>query len=245
MTQSIALTPAIRLTRQDWFVGLALLLLLVGFAPTFYLKPVFGAGKPLTLLVLAHGLTTTAWLAVFAYQYFAASRGLLHRHKTVGVISAALFGLVVALSIVTAIARAAAADPKVAGLAPLTGLAYPFWVLSEVTVFGAAAFASIRRPEWHRHFQFASFFTFIAPATARALRFVLPGGPVVTYGSLLISLLLYVGATGLKDDSSTTLSRPALIIIGVQLAVGILLFLSLGGSSLWLEFASAITGYPL
>jgi hypothetical protein len=232
-------------SKHDLFVVLGLLLLLVGFAPTFYLKPVFGAGKPLTLLVLAHGVTTTAWIAVFVHQYFTASRGSLARHKFVGVLGATLFGLVIALSIVTAVARVASADPKLSGISPLTGLAYPFWVLVEVVIFGAAAFASIRRPEWHRQFQLAAFFSLIAPATARALRFVISAGPGVTYGSLLISLLLYAGATSFKDDHSGKLSRAALVVVGVQLVAPVLLFLSLEGAPLWLQFASALTGYPL
>ena len=245
MTLSIPFAPAIRQSRQDAFVALGLVLLLVGFAPTFYLKPVFGAGKPLTLLVLAHGVTTTAWIAVFAFQYFSASRRLLERHRTVGVIGAILFGLVVALSIVTAVVRVSTADPIASGITPLIGLAYPFWVLFEVAVFGVAAFATVRRPQWHRHFQLASFFSFIAPATARALRFVIPAGPAVTYGSLLISLLLYAGATGLRAGPSENFSPSALIVVGVQLTAALLLYLSLGGASLWLQFASALTGYPL
>ncbi|MBG0810798.1 hypothetical protein IY145_15610 [Methylosinus sp. H3A] len=241
---SLPIESKIRLTKQDLFVGLGVLLLLVGFAPTFYLKPVFGAGKPLTHLVLAHGVTTTAWLAVFVFQYFTASRGVLKRHRTVGVIGAVLFGLVIALSIVTAVARVASADSQTAGVAPLIGLAYPFWVLTEVAIFGVGAFATIRRREWHRHFQLASFFTFIAPATARALRFVIPAGPAVTYGSLLISLLLYAGAAGFKDQSGN-LSRASLVVVGVQLATALLLFASLSGAQPWLQLASVLTGYPL
>ena len=241
---SFPIESKIRLTKQDLFVGLGVLLLLVGFAPTFYLKPIFGAGKPLTLLVLAHGATTTAWLAVFVFQYVSARRGALTRHRTVGVIGAILFGLVIALSIVTAVARVASADSQTAGLAPLIGLAYPFWVLAEVAIFGVGAFATIRRPDWHRQFQLASFFTFIAPATARALRFVIPAGPAVTYGSLLISLLLYAGTASFKDRSGN-LSRASLVVVGVQLVAALLLFASLSGAQLWLQFASVFTGYPL
>jgi hypothetical protein len=244
VTSATAVIPGNGRRIEDWFVGLALVLLVVGFAPTFYLKPVFAAGKPLTLLVFAHGVTTTAWIAVFAFQYYAANAGSRQRHKTVGVIGAVLFGLVVALSLVTAVTRVASADPKISGAAPLIGLAYPFWVLFEVTFFGVAAFASIRRPEWHRHFQFASLFSFIAPATARALRFFVPAGPVVTYGSLLISILLYVGATRLKDVRSGKTSRAAVVVLGVQFLTLFLLFLSLDGASSWLQFASALTGYP-
>lgn len=231
--------------KRDLFVVVGLFLLVVGFAPTFYLKPVFSAGKSLTLLVFAHGATTTAWIAVFVYQYFSASRGSLARHKFVGVSGAILFGLVIALSIVTAVARVASADPKLSGTTPLIGLAYPFWVLFEVAIFGIAAFVSIRRPDWHRHFQLAALFSLIAPATARALRIFIPAGLGITYGSLVISLLLYTGATRLKDDQSGKLSQAALIIVGVQLVVTVLLFLSLEGSPLWLQFASSLTGYQL
>ncbi|QGM46411.1 hypothetical protein [Methylocystis heyeri] len=244
MTSAASAIPATNRRIEDWFVGLALLLLVVGFAPTFYLKPVFEAGKPLTLLVIAHGVTTTAWIVVFAFQYFAVNAGSRERHKTVGVIGAVLFGLVVALSLVTAVARVASASPQVSGPAPLIGLAYPFWVLFEVTLFGIGALASVRRPEWHRHFQFAGFFSFIAPATARALRFVVPAGPIVTYGSLLISILLYVGATRLKDVRSGRISRAAVVALGIQFLTLLLLFFSLDGASLWLQFASALTGYP-
>ena len=229
----------------DISIFLGGLLVLVGFTPTFFLKPVFGAGKPLTLLVLIHGLTTTAWIALFVYQYFAASRGLLINHKRVGITGAVLFGVFITLSLVTALARTAAGDPATAGVAPLISLAYPFWVIFETLVFGSAAFVWVRRPHWHRHLQLAGFFALIAPATAPALRFVLTGGPLVTYGSLLISLALYIGATRLKDPGSDKLSTLALSIVGIQLWVAFLIFLSVNGATFWLQFASAITGYPV
>ncbi|CAN2536125.1 hypothetical+protein [Methylocapsa aurea] len=159
-------------------------------------------------------------------------------------IGAVLFGLVIALSIVTAVVRVASADSRTAGLAPLIVLAYPFWVLAEVAAFEVGAFVTIRRPEWHRQFQLASFFAFIAPATVRALRFVIPAGPAVTYGSLLISLLLYAGTASLKDQSGN-LSRAFLVAVGVQLLAALLLFASSSGAQPWLQFASLLTGYPL
>lgn len=233
------------LKEGDIFVLLGGLLVLVGFTPTFFLKPVFGAGKPLTLLVLIHGLTTTAWIGIFLYQYFAASRGLLARHKEVGVTGAVLFGLFIALSYVTALGRAAAGGGAQAGISPLISLAYPFWVISETLIFGATAFILVRRSNWHRHLQLAGFFTLLAPATARALRFVFESGPGITFGSLLISLALYIGATRLKDTRTGKVSNLALAIVGIQVLVALLVVFSLKGSYLWLHFSSAITGYPL
>lgn len=229
----------------DIFVLLGVILIVVGFAPTFYLKPILGAGKPLTALILVHGITITAWVAIFLYQYFAASRGSLARHKEVGITGALLFGLFIALSYVTVLSRTAAAASAPSGVGPLIRLAYPFWVISSTLIFGLAAFILVRRPNWHRHLQLASFFILLAPATARALRFVIEIGSVATFGSLLISLALYVGATRLKDKGSSKVSKLALGIVGAQLLVAILIFFSVNAATPWLHFASALTGYPV
>ncbi len=233
------------LKQSDIFVLFGVLLILVGFAPTFYLKPVFGAGKPLTSLILVHGITITAWIAVFLYQHFAASRGLLARHKEIGVAGAALFGIYITLSYVVVLGRAAAAASEPSGVAPLVRLAYPFWIITATLIFGLAAFILVRHHNWHRHFQLASFFILLAPATARALRFVVETGTVATFGSLLVSLALYIGATRLKDKGSNKASRLALGIVGAYLLVTLLIFLSVNAATPWLHFASALTGYPV
>lgn len=233
------------LKQGNIFVLLGAILILVGFAPTFYLKPVFGAGKPLTTLILVHGLAITAWAILFLYQYFAASRGLLVRHKEVGITGAVLFGLFIALSYVTVLGRTIAAAEAPSGVAPLIRLAYPFWVITETLIFGLAAFFLVRRANWHRHLQLAGFFILLAPGTARALRFVVESGSVTTFGSLLISLALYIGATRLKDRGKSKLSKLALGIVGFQLLISIVIFFSVEGATPWLHFASALTGYPV
>lgn len=233
-----------RLKKQDAFVLLAVLLAFVGFAPTFYLKPIFGAGKPLTLLVLTHGIVITAWIALFVHQYFSAGQGSTARHKLVGVSGAVIFGLFITLSVVTVVVRVASGRGS-STLPPLLSLAYPFWVIFETFIFGAVAFALVRRPEWHRQFQLAGFFTLIAPGTARALRFIDLGGATVTYGSLLISLLLYIGAAQSRTGQDGKPSKALLTAIAIQFVTAGLLFLSLQGAPLWFQFASALTGYPL
>ena len=57
----------------------ALLVIAVGFAPTFYLRP--RSLAPLPPLVVAHGLIFTAWLLVLRAQtsLIAAGRTALHR----------------------------------------------------------------------------------------------------------------------------------------------------------------------
>lgn len=231
-----------KLKQGDIFVLLGLLLVVVGFTPTFFLKPIFGAGKPLTLLILVHGVTTTAWIALFVHQYFTASRGTLARHKLVGISGAVLFGLFIAFSLVEAIARVQLAQGT-QGVKPLLALAFPFWVIVETLIFGTAAFLLVRRPEWHRLLQLAGFFTLIAPATARTLRFVFTGGPTIVYASLLISLALFIGATRLNNTGRTSRLAPSLVVI--QLLFIFLVFISLHESTLWLQFSSTLTGYKI
>jgi hypothetical protein len=78
--------------RGSFYVGSAavlLLIVIVGFAPTFYLRPVFGGpefswrggGPDLSWRILVHGLILTSWFLAFALQaaLVAARRTTLHR----------------------------------------------------------------------------------------------------------------------------------------------------------------------
>ncbi len=59
---------------------MAVLVVVAGFAQVYYLR-VFFPNSPLTLLVHAHGLTMTAWCALFVLQagLIVARRYDLHR----------------------------------------------------------------------------------------------------------------------------------------------------------------------
>ena len=62
----------------------AVALLFVGFAPSFYLKPLINAPTPpLTLLTVAHGVVFTAWMALFVTQAFLihTARPAVHRRE--------------------------------------------------------------------------------------------------------------------------------------------------------------------
>ncbi len=43
-------------------------ILFLGFAPSFYLKPIIQAPPPLSTLTIAHGIVGTAWMALFIAQ---------------------------------------------------------------------------------------------------------------------------------------------------------------------------------
>ena len=76
--------------------AVALLAVLVGFAPSFYLKFVFQRPPALTVLLVVHGVVMTAWFALFVVQaQLAASRNLrLHRRLGTGGVALAAAVLV-------------------------------------------------------------------------------------------------------------------------------------------------------
>lgn len=73
-----------------FYVSLALimmLVLLVGFAPSFFLRPWLGKTSsfpPLTPILMAHGLVFTAWIGLFATQAGLVSAGLTNIHRRLG-----------------------------------------------------------------------------------------------------------------------------------------------------------------
>lgn len=87
------------ITRQEPFIAgigffqamaiLLLLLTLVGFAPTFFLRPWFQS-TPLPVRFHVHGLFSTAWIVVFLLQTLLISNGRLAWHRRMGLIATAV-----------------------------------------------------------------------------------------------------------------------------------------------------------
>src|SRR5262245_16080061 len=66
------------------------LVVLAGFARTYYLKPYFG-GPPLpSLMVHVHGLLMTVWVALFATQVWLISSRQVKVHQRLGYAGAGL-----------------------------------------------------------------------------------------------------------------------------------------------------------
>ncbi|MFN7982802.1 MAG: hypothetical protein U0Q11_13160 [Vicinamibacterales bacterium] len=76
---------------------LMLLCALVGFAPTFFLRPVYYA-TPLPGLLIAHGIAMTAWFVVLPVQSYLAETRRIRWHRPLGWASVAIAALVVLTS---------------------------------------------------------------------------------------------------------------------------------------------------
>ncbi len=113
MTQTVtegagAMPPGARerrfYTRMAWFIAFAIVL---GFGPSFYLKPLnlFNYPRPNPPLVtdlMVHGLVFSAWLAVFLAQVSLVSAGRRDLHRALGVAGMALGVAMVPVMYVTA-----------------------------------------------------------------------------------------------------------------------------------------------
>ena len=74
-------TLCLHITKDSFFFWMSILLLgfvLVGFAPTFYLRP---AGDALPLHLVIHGVLLTAWFVWFVVELDASSAGNTRLHR--------------------------------------------------------------------------------------------------------------------------------------------------------------------
>jgi len=88
-------TGARRTWRTGFFTimsGVVLLLVVIGFVPTFYLRPIFDV-PPIPAYLYLHGLIMTIWFVWFVGQSFLVSAGLVTRHRQFGTLGT-IFGVV-------------------------------------------------------------------------------------------------------------------------------------------------------
>jgi hypothetical protein len=147
---TVAVAPQVRLRTRFYFRMAVLMgaLGLVGFVPTFW-QPM-SRGFYTSPVITIHALACSAWLVLFLFQSWLAASGRLARHRDVGLAGVSLATTVVIFGIMAGInqtQRAAAAGNLEAGL---RFMVLPLWQALLLAAMFAAAFSTIRRPEWHK-----------------------------------------------------------------------------------------------
>ena len=229
--------------------AMLLLIVIVGFAPTFYLRAAFGAPE-LSWRVYVHGLILTAWFLAFALQaaLVAARRTALHR--ALGWAGAAI-GLAVIIS-------GGLATPY--RMAELAAQGRPLWpnrttsilVWSNTTsivafaILLAAAIVLRRRPDTHKRLMLLASISIIQPAFGRIFRWPVFEAPPLEVLMLSVAApFALVGALIVYDFLSRKSLHPATVagaaIFGGLKLGGVLL---LAPSSLgpWLVRAMVAVG---
>lgn len=196
----------------------------VGFAPSFFLRP-FGnplnnatAAQDLPAYIYVHGLVLTIWFLLLVLQPTLVQTGHTRLHRSLG-----LFGAVVAVCVfgLSWFVTIKSVGRSVAGGIPIERL--PLVVignLATLVLFAglfAAAFHARKKPDWHKRSMTAGSIALLAPAFARW-----PGAEALIPISVIVPQLCFFAAIALFDFRAQRRVHPAtrwalvayLVIIG-------------------------------
>ena len=193
-------SPSLSLaTRKSGFLyigmaGLAMLIVFVGFAPTFYLNGHF-EHHVLTPVVILHGIAFSGWILLLVAQTSLVKLGRTDVHRKLGIAGAILAVIMVSLGVTVAIAfaRRGIGTPQ-EGLILRYFLPFPLLAMLAFTSFVGAAIYWRRSPEVHKRLMLLATFTVLQAAISRLhlafiARYHAPAYFVLTDMLLLASVL--------------------------------------------------------
>lgn len=219
------------------------LIVLIGFARTYYLKGLFGTPPLASSLVHLHGIVMTAWVALVATQVWLIRSQNVALHKRVGLAGAGLAVLVVLVGFFTAVSAAkngSASFPP--NIPPLGFLAVPLFDLLLMVVFVGAAIYYRRQGANHKRLMLLALINLLPPALARV---PLPGllalGPLFFFG---VPALLGLIALG-YDRWQSGRFNSAFVLGTALLIASYPVRLMLAGTDGWMRFAKWLTTFAL
>lgn len=234
----MAINPAIQRSGKDrrLYITAAVLfpiIVLIGFARTYYLKGWFGAPALPGLLVHLHGIVMTSWVLLFVTQIWLVAARRTKVHQRLGVLGAILAGLVCLVGVATAIASARRLAP--AGPEPLRFLVIP---LTDILVFAIMIGTALyfrRRMDMHKRLMLLAVVALLPPAIARfPLHYIESGG---AFQFFALTDLFLLGC--IVFDTVKHRRLHPVFLWGTLLLVGSQpLRLLLGSTDLWLRFGT-------
>jgi len=171
------------------------LVVLSGFARTYYLRGLFDVPPLPSLIVHLHGLTMTAWVALFITQVGLISSKRVRVHQQLGYIGIGLAAVILPIGFVTAARAAKYGSPSTPpGVNQLGFMIVPLVDLIMFTIFFAAAIYYRKRPAQHKMLMLLTAINFLPPAIARIpiapLRAL---GPLWFFGLPTVLILACIG----------------------------------------------------
>jgi hypothetical protein len=227
-----------------FYSGMALamaIIVLIGFAPTFYLRFYFHAvtvtgATSLTRLAQLHGALFTSWVVLFIVQTSLVAKHRVAVHRRLGIAGVVLAGAMILVGSTTAI-KAAARGAAPPGVDPLAFLAIPMGDMVMFSTFVASAFFLRRNQEAHKRLMLLAYISIIVAAVAR-LPGVLPLGPLGFFGLAFVFLLIAI----IYDLVSRRRVHPAYIWGGALLVASVPLRLMISGTGVWQTVARFLVG---
>lgn len=236
-------------SRDRFFVGMAWLLLavnVVGFAPTYFLKPLVES-PVLPLRTHLHGVLFTSWFVLFAVQTTLVARGDVRLHRKLGVAGAVLAGLMVVSALTILYFRALEYSGTPGSMSSTATVVWANLVLLALfTGFAATGIAMRRTPGVHKRLMLLASLSMMPQSLGRIGRapvFQLSESPLlgeiaVAIGglaALLGAMIVHDLATERRLHRVTLMGVPllfvsiilsALVVPGTSFAQGLILWLN-------------------
>jgi hypothetical protein len=208
----------------------AAIAVVIGFAPTYYLKAAYGT-PPLRPLYHFHGFLFSTWMALLIVQPALVAIRRTDLHRRVGVFGAAVAAMMVpaALAVSIDLGRRGAAPP---GVPPLSFLAVPLATVIVFPVLIGAAFAWRRQPDVHKRLMLIGTLELVPAGVARWPALA-TSGPLAYFGFTDLALLAMLAF----DFSTRGRFHRATIWGGAFLVSSQVLRLMISGTDVWLAFA--------
>jgi hypothetical protein len=244
----LARTPVSRRT-GGFFVAMAIaamLTVLLGFSPSYYLRSVTGAtryptGLPISLslppLIHLHAIVFSAWIFLFLAQSTLVAAGRTDIHRRLGLAGAVLLPVMIVLGCMTAV-RGARDGWNPGGPYP-DSLAFMVVGLADILVFsifvGAGLYYRRRREVHKRLMLLGTLGGLMWPAITRMP--LVAGRPALMFG-LLGSLVL---ASAVRDFLSESRVHPVSLWGAVAILAAFPLRVAIGLTPAWHSFAAWLT----
>jgi hypothetical protein len=175
----VAVGGIVNRTRASFFfvAHVALLLVvLVGFAPSFFLRAAFHHTRQLPTILYAHGAVLTVWFAVTVVQGWMIRTQRQRLHQWLGYFAMGYAVIVILFGTVANLMMNSEIDsPESAENIVVWG---NFFTLMMFAVFVTLAFVFRRKPQAHKRLMLLASMSIVGPALARFPRWpIFAGGP--------------------------------------------------------------------
>jgi len=228
-----------RFERRLYLVAAILfpLIVLVGFARSYYLKGYYGTPSLPSLTVHLHGLVMSAWVLLFILQVWFISSKRIRLHQKLGYVGVALAIAILITGFLTAVNAAKFGSPSFPrDIPPLAFIAVPLGDLLVFAILFGAAIYYRKRPANHKRLILLTVINFLPPALAR-IDFLAPFGPLTFFG---IPAVLAIAALIIDTWRMGKLNK-VFAAATVFVVAAFPLRLIVAGTDAWMRFATWLT----